>query len=102
MENLIKVENGTITIEQEVETMLKAFQIEKARMELLEKEIKEAMLKAMEENGIKSYESDNVRITYKAPTTRKTVDTNALKEQGLYDAFVKESPVKASVAITWK
>lgn len=102
MNNLIKVENGTITLEHEVEAMLQAFQVEKARMELLEKEIKEAMLKAMEENGIKQYESDSVRITYKAPTTRKSVDTNALKEQGLYESFLKESQVKASVVITWK
>ena len=99
---LIKIENGAITLHEEVEMKLKAFQVEKARMEMLEKEIKEAMLQAMEQNGIKSYESDNVRITYKAPTTRKTVDTAALKEQGLYEAFTKESPVKASVSITWK
>jgi hypothetical protein len=99
---LVKVENGQIVIAQEVEDRLKAFQIEKARMDMLEKQIKEAMLKAMEDNGIKSYESDNVRITYKAPTTRSSVDTKALKEQGLYDSFVKTSPVKASVVVTWK
>jgi hypothetical protein len=99
---LVKIENGQIVIAQEVEDRLKAFQIEKARMDMLEKQIKEAMLKAMEDNGIKSYESDNVRITYKAPTTRSSVDTKALKEQGLYDSFVKTSPVKASVVVTWK
>ena len=99
---LVKIENGSIVLSEVVEEKLRAFQVEKARMDMLEKQIKEAMLKAMEENGIKSYESDNVRITYKAPTTRSTVDTQALKEQGLYDSFVKTSPVKASVVITWK
>ena len=102
MTELITVKDGAITIHEEIEMKLKAFQIEKARMEMLEKEIKEAMLTAMEQNGIKSYESDNVRITYKAPSTRKSVDSNALKEQGLYEAFLKESPVKASVVISWK
>jgi hypothetical protein len=99
---LVKVENGSIVLAQEVEDTLRAFQVEKAKMDMLEKQIKEAMLKAMEENGVKSYESDNVRITYKAPTVRSTVDTQALKEQGLYDSFVKTSSVKASVSITWK
>ena len=99
---LIKIENGAIALHEEVEMQLKAFQVEKARMEMLEKEIKEAMLQAMEQNGIKSYESENVKIIYKGPTTRKTVDTAALKEQGLYEAFTKESPVKASVSISWK
>lgn len=102
MAEIITVKDGTIAIHEEIEMKLKAFQIEKLKMEMLEKEIKEAMLQAMEANGIKSYESDNVRITYKAPTTRKTVDTNALKEQGLYETFLKESPVKASVVMTWK
>ena len=99
---LVKVENGSLILVKEIEDKLRAFQVEKARMDMLEKQIKEAMLKAMEENGIKSYESDNVRITYKAPTTRSTVDTQALKEQGLYDSFVKTTPVKASVVVTWK
>ena len=99
---LVRIENGSLVLAEEVENKLRAFQVQKLQMDLLEKQIKEAMLKAMEENGIKSYESENVRITYKAPTVRSSVDTQALKEQGLYDSFVKTSPVKASVVITWK
>ena len=99
---LIKIENGAIALHEEVEMKLKAFQVEKARMEMLEKEIKEAMLQAMEQNGIKSYESENVKITYVAETVKKGVDTKALKEQGLYELYCKETPVKASVRISWK
>lgn len=99
---LVKVENGSIVLAQEVEDTLRAFQVEKAKMEMLEKQLKNALLNAMEENGIKSFKNENVTITYKEATTRKTVDTNALKEQGLYDSFVKESPVKSSVVITWR
>lgn len=99
---LVKVENGSIVLAQEVEDTLRAFQVQKAKMEMLEKQLKNAMLKAMEENGIKSFKNENVTITYKEATTRKTVDTQALKEQGLYDSFVKESPVKSSVVITWR
>lgn len=99
---LVKVENGQIVIAQEVEDRLKAFQIEKARMDMLEKRIKEAMLNAMKENNVKSFENDNVRITYKNATTRKTVDTQALKDEGLFDLYCKETPVKESVQITWK
>lgn len=99
---LVKVENGSIVLAQEVEDTLRAFQVQKAKMEMLEKQLKASLLTAMEENGIKSFKNENVTITYKEATTRKTVDTNALKEQGLYDAFVKESPVKASVSITWR
>ena len=55
-----------------------------------------------ENNDIKSFENDFVKITYKAPSTRKSVDTAELKAQGLYDMFLKESPVKSSVMLTWK
>lgn len=99
---LVRVENGNITVAEEVMKKLHDFQVMKAEMDLQEKEIKQAMLNAMEKNGIKSFENDFVKITYKAPTTRKTVDTNELKAQGLYDMFVKESPVKSSVIVSWK
>lgn len=99
---LVKVNEGTIVCAEEVMKKLQAFQIEKARMDLEEKKIKEAILNAMEEHGIKSFENDFMKVTYVAPTTRKSVDTNALKEEGLYDLYVKESPVKASVKLAWK
>ena len=56
----------------------------------------------MEQNGIKSFENDFLKITYVAPTTRKTIDSNALKEQGLYEMFLKDSPVKSSVKVSFK
>lgn len=99
---LVRVENGNITVAEEVMKKLHDFQVMKAEMDLQEKEIKQAMLNAMEKNGIKSFENDFVKITYKAPTTRKTVDTNELKAQGLYEMFTKESPVKSSVMLSWK
>lgn len=99
---LIEIKNGQLSINAEVEAKLKAFQEEKARMDLLEKEIKEAMLKAMVDYGVKSYESENVRITYKEPSVRKSVDTQALKDEGLYEMFLKTTPVKPSVVVTWK
>ena len=99
---LVKVENGSIVVAEDVLQQCHELQMVKARLELEEKKVKEALLKAMEDNGIKSFENDFVKITYKAPTTRKSIDSNALKEQGLYEAFVKESPVKSSVVLTWK
>ena len=99
---LVKVQDGHITVAEEVMKKLHDFQVEKAKMEMQEKEIKQAMLKAMEDNDIKSFENDFVKITYKAPTTQKRVDTDELKAQGLYDMFLKESPVKSSVMLTWK
>ena len=99
---LVTVENGIITVAEEVLKQLHEFQVKLAEMQLLEKQIKEDLLNAMESNGIKSWDNDYFKVTYKAPSTRKAIDSNKLKEQGLYDMFVKESPVKSSVVMTWK
>ncbi|HCY07230.1 MAG TPA: hypothetical protein DHS57_08320 [Erysipelotrichaceae bacterium] len=102
MNQLVKVNNNEILVNQETINILKAFEVKKAEMDILEKELKQAMLQAMEQQGIKSFENDDIRITYIAETTRKTVDTKALKEQDLYDKFTKESKVKANVRLEFK
>lgn len=66
------------------------------------KEIKEAILKEMEDRGIDSIEIDDVKITYKAPYTKTSVDSNKLKEDGLYEKYTKTSNVKSSILISIK
>ena len=99
---IVKMNNGELEVAQEILLELKEMNEERARLEIKEKEVKQAVQNAMEEFGVKSFNSDIVRITYVAPTTRTSVDTKALKEQGLYDTFAKESPVKASVRMEYK
>lgn len=99
---LIKVENNTLQLNEEVSTRLKELYQFKAEFDVRMDELKADMLKAMEENNITSFENDFLKITYKQPSTRKSVDTQALKDEGLYDLYLKESPVKASVVVSFK
>ena len=99
---LVTVKDNQIAVAQEVIEELKNFEIEKARIEIKEKELKQALLNAMEENNIKKFENDDIRIIYVASTTRKSVDTARLKEEGLFDLYSKESAVKASVRLEYK
>ena len=100
--NEVTFENGKIQIAVDVMKELQAFNEQKAAMELKEKRIKEAILQAMEENNIKSFENDFVSIKYIPQTTRKSVDTAKMKEEGVYDVYLKESEVKSQVRLTWK
>lgn len=102
MNEVVKVVDGQIELAQEVVEELKRMNEVKATLEMKEKEVKAAVLKAMEDNDIKSFENDDIRITYVAATTRNTVDSAALKEQGLYEQFLKTSNVKASVRMEYK
>lgn len=99
---LVKYENNQIKLAEDVIAELKAFEVQKAQMDIKEKELKQAILNAMEEHGVKKFENDDIRITYVAPTTRKSVDTARLKEEGLFDLYSKESTVKASVRLEYK
>lgn len=99
---LVNVTNGQIEIQQEALNKLKTFNDYKKEMDKLEKDIKKNILEAMEENGIKSFENDVVKITYTAPTTRTTIDTKLVQELGLMHQLAKETQVKSSLRVTWK
>lgn len=98
----VQVQDNQILVNQEVIKELKEFEILKTQMDLKEKEIKQAILQAMEEHNIKSFENDDIKITYIAETTRETVDTARLKEEGLYDLYKKVSSVKSGVRLSYK
>ena len=74
------------------------------KLEAKAKEIKEQVLKAMEENGVTKFENDKVRITYVAPVSKVSVDTKALKEKypEIAEELTKTTEQKASVRITVK
>ena len=80
-----------------------------AEAELAEKKakieaLKEFLKTQMEANLVKKYETDNILITYVAPTERKSIDTTRLKAEmpEVYEKFVKVSEVKSSIRIKVK
>lgn len=99
---IVKVVNGQITVEEAFIAKVKVFNEMKSRFEDEEAKFKRELLKAMEENGIKKYETDDFAITYIAPSTRKGVDTEKLKEDGLYDQYSYATETNASVRIKYK
>lgn len=79
---------------------------EKMAKEIKAKEdaLKAAILAEMESKGVLKLETDELNITYVAPTERETLETKILREElpDIYDAYVKISPVKASIRIKLK
>ena len=101
----IQIHNGQIDLSLEIAQLLeeaRELDLKKKENDIKMSEFREALLEAMQKHGIKKWENDIMTAIYKPETERKTVDTNALKEQGLYDSFLKTSPVKASVQVTFK
>ena len=69
-----------------------------------EKIMKEKLVKAMEEFGVKSFENDEVKFLYVVPTTRTSLDSTKLKKDhpDIAEAYQKTSNVSASVRISVK
>lgn len=90
------VEAGVIT--QETYEMLASFKYYQDQYELF----KHQLMKAMKDNNIKSWKNEYFTATIKDETLRKSVDVERLKEDGLYDNYLKLSPVKESIQIKFK
>ena len=101
MKNLITIENGTPILAPEA--VQKIVEFERMAKDIKEKEteLKNAILEAMEAEGIIKIDADDVIISYVAPTDRESLDTKALRAElpDIYDAYVKISPVKASIRV---
>lgn len=104
MANLVNKENNQLLIQQEVVEKLKEYKRQKKEIKKFEDDLKSALIKAMKENGVKSFENDDIKISYIEPTVRYSddVDISKLKSDGLYSCYCteKEIPVKESVRIT--
>lgn len=103
--NDITVNSGALQVSEQVYQILEKKRVLEQQIEEVNQqmsEIQDGILKAMEEHGIKWFENDQVRITYVEPTVRKSIDSAKLKKEGLYDFYLKDSPVKSSLRIRWK
>lgn len=104
MANLVSKENNQLLIQQEVVEKLKEFERQKKEIKKYEDDLKTALIKTMKESGVKSFENDDIKISYIEPTVRYSddVDISKLKSDGLYSCYCseKEIPVKESVRIT--
>lgn len=89
-----------VNVSQQIAEFEKAIKEMKAK----EDELKQAILEEMESKSIIKIDSDDLTISYVAPTDRETFDSKSFKaeHQDLYDEFVKMTPVKSSIRIKVK
>ncbi len=88
----------------EVESLIKQIEAEKKAAEARAADLRAALMAAMEQNSVNSFENDLIKITYVAPTTRTAIDSTRLKKDlpEIAEKYTKTSNVKASLRITIK
>jgi predicted phage-related endonuclease len=101
---IVKINNGQIEIAKEFTKQYKEFLKLQLEMELKMKEVKEKVKSAMEEYDVQKFENDDIIITYRKRTTRKSIDSKKLKEElpDIYEEYLKESQVASSVIVEVK
>ena len=104
MNDLIKLDNGEYGLVKDAVNTITSIENEIKKLKEMQDNYKEQLLKAMEDNDILKIDIPELTITRKAPTTRESLDTKALKEElpEIYDTYVKISPVKGSITIKVK
>ena len=93
---LIKIKNNEINLNEETSKKLAEFELKIKEIKEQEDKIKQSILKKIE--------TDDVMISYVAPTDRETFDSKLFREEysALYDEYVKITPVKSSIRIKVK
>lgn len=76
-----------------------------AKKKEIEEQVKtfsERMKGEMEKAGVKTWETDNMRLTYIEPSTKETFDSKKFKEENpeSYKNYIKTTKVKSSIRIT--
>ena len=97
-------EAALVTMKKDAAAVIKAIAaltIQKKKIEEQEKEMRVQLIKAMEQYGVKKFESDSVTFTYTAPTVRNSIDSTKLKKElpDVAAKYTKTSNVSASVKI---
>lgn len=101
---LIKIENDIAILDLETSNKIAEFERQLKTIKEQEDLLKQAILNEMESKNIIKLETDNLTISYVAPTDRETFDSKTFKaeHQDLYDEYIRMSPVKSSIRIKVK
>ena len=101
---LVRYENEKLVVAEEFTKEYAEFQRQVAKMDMKVKEIKEALKEAMEKHGLTGYEDEFIKVSYRKPSQRVTVDSKRLKEElpDVYIEYSKVSDVSSSVSIEAK
>ncbi|MCM1043335.1 MAG: hypothetical protein NC350_03905 [Corallococcus sp.] len=102
-QNLLVDSNQLAIITEAEQIIAEADSMKKAAEERMSI-VKKALIQAMEEKGIKTFETDAIKLTYVAPTSRTSIDSTKLKKDlpDIAARYQKTTEVNASLRIALK
>ena len=100
----LEVSDTELAVIYEAEKIIKKAKEDTEKAKARRKQVYEAVIKAMREKGIKTYETPTMRITIKDGYVKTEVDGKRLKEENpqIYKEYTKTTNVSDSLVITPK
>lgn len=101
MNELVEKKINELLTPTDIEMLVKFDELEK-RVKVIKDGIKQELINYIKENGLENapIEAERLVITYRHPYDRNSVDIDKLKEEGLYEMYLKKPiHVKESVSI---
>lgn len=100
MNELIKKEFNEIIPKEQIDFLIKFDEMEK-RAKVLKDAIKESAKEFLIKNNLteEGYSQDGIKLSYRKGGTKNIVDTQKLKDEGIYNYYLKESEYEDSVSI---
>lgn len=83
-----------------IEREKKALKVQLAELEEREEALKAEIIPEMKANEFKTFENEEIRITYVAPTSRETIDSAKLKKN--YPEVANDCRKISEVKESWK
>lgn len=105
---LIQEFQGNLTniaeVEQKISKAIAVFNDQLKSLQERDQDMREQIKTAMRENDVKVFENDLIKISYKAPSQRVTIDTKKLKAElpELWEQYSQTTDVKDSISIKVK
>ena len=101
---LIRINGDNALLPNDIEVQIVEYEKALKVIRDREEELKARLLAEMERLGIMKIETDDLTVTYIAPTDRETFDSKAFRKDqpDTYDQYVRMTPVKASIRIKIK
>ena len=78
------------------------YEEDKVRMEMLDAMFKESAMNFLEEHGLMDFDQGEIVISKTKDFPKRVVDTQKLKDDGLYKKYSKETMVKGHINIKIK
>lgn len=101
---MIQIINNKPVLDGSTLKSIVVFEQKIKELEEAKKDLTAKILEEMESKGILKIDSDEITISYIAPSERESFDSKRFREEhpDTYDEYVKLSPVKSSVRVKIK